>query len=70
MFSISFCSVSASFMLLKSKAIAIGNHVFIIPKAHRHLITEYFLLFQLIDFYCEREDFYQDAANIFDLACN
>ena len=27
MFSISFCSVSASFMLLKSKAIAIGNHV-------------------------------------------
>ena len=24
----------------------------------------------LLDFYCEREDFYQDAANIFDLACN
>lgn len=24
----------------------------------------------LIDFYCEREDFYQDAASIFDLACN
>ena len=21
----------------------------------------------LLDFYCEREDFYQDAANIFDL---
>ena len=24
----------------------------------------------LLDFYCEREDFYQDAANIFDFACN
>lgn len=24
----------------------------------------------LLDFYCEREDFYQDAANIFDLACD
>ena len=23
----------------------------------------------LLDFYCQREDFYQDAANIFDLAC-
>lgn len=31
---------------IESKAIAIGNHVFKIPKAHRHLITEYFLLFQ------------------------
>ena len=29
-----------------SKAIAIGNHVFPVPKAHRHLIAEYFLLFQ------------------------
>lgn len=24
----------------------------------------------LLDFYCIRENFYQDAANIFDLACN
>lgn len=24
----------------------------------------------LLDFYCQREDFYQDAACIFDLACN
>lgn len=31
---------------IESKAIAIGNHVFAIPKAHRHLIAEYFLLFQ------------------------
>lgn len=31
---------------VESKAIAIGNHVFKIPKAHRHLITEYFRLFQ------------------------
>lgn len=31
---------------VESKAIAKGNHVFAIPKAHRHLIAEYFLLFQ------------------------
>lgn len=24
----------------------------------------------LLDFYCQREDFYQNAASIFDLACN
>lgn len=24
----------------------------------------------LLDFYCKREDFYQNAADIFDLACN
>lgn len=24
----------------------------------------------LLDFYCQREDFYQNAADIFDLACN
>lgn len=23
----------------------------------------------LIDFYCQRDDFYQNAASIFDLAC-
>ena len=23
----------------------------------------------LLDFYCQREDFYQNAADIFDLAC-
>ena len=31
---------------IESKAIAIDNHVFTVPKAHRHLIAEYFLLFQ------------------------